>query len=212
MANSNSTRRRSDFIDITGQKFGRWTVLEFHSVAKGGAKRWLCRCECGTVKPVQASSLKRGESRSCKKCAHTKHGYRGTPEYYVWAAMIARCSNPKVSNYHRYGGRGVSVCDRWMTFENFLEDMGLRPSPRHSIDRYPNNDGDYEKSNCRWTTRIQQNRNRRNNHQITFRGKTMCVAEWAEKMGIDRSVLSSRLSRGWSVERTLTAPVKPHKR
>ncbi len=130
-----------------------------------------------------------------------------SPEYMSWVAMIQRCTNPKNPSYPRYGGRRITVCDRWMTFENFLADMGAKPSPKHSIERI-DNDGHYHASNCRWATAKVQARNRRNNRLLTLNGKTLCVAAWAETLGISQWVLANRLRYGWSDERILTTPVR----
>ena len=122
--------------------------------------------------------------------------------------MKARCVVPSASGYENYGGRGIVVCDRWLnSFENFLADMGERPSKAHSIDRYPDNDGNYEPSNCRWATRKQQTRNTRANRRISFCGETLCVAEWAERVGIHCDTIYDRLKLGWSIDRALTEPV-----
>jgi len=200
------------FKDLTGQVFGRWTVLNFHSRSKNGASVWLCRCECGAFVPVVANSLQTGNSRSCVNCAiRTIHGMAGTLEYNTWSAMLFRCSNPKAVDYALYGGRGIRVCERWKVIENFIEDMGPRPSVKHSIDRI-DNDGNYEPNNCRWATPIEQGRNRRGNRMLTYNGMTLCMAELAEEFGINQVTLSGRLKRGWSVERAITTPVCVHRR
>jgi hypothetical protein len=211
MAESNSTRHGRRFIDLTSKTFGRWTVIEFYSLANARQAVWLCRCKCGIVKPVHGNSLRRGLSQSCQSCANVRHGRSYSPEYYVWQDILARCKNSNNPAYHNYGGRGIIVCDRWMTFKNFLIDVGMRPSSKHSIDRI-DNDGNYEKTNCRWATQKTQNRNRRTNKLLTHHGKTVCVAEWADATGIAPSILYNRLRRGWSVERTLTAPVQQRNR
>jgi hypothetical protein len=122
----------------------------------------------------------------------------------VWASMIQRCTNPKNKFFHCYGGKGIKVCQRWLRFENFLSDMGPRPKGRQ-IDRKNNRRG-YFKSNCRWVTKNQQARNRSNNHNVTFRGETMSIAAWAEKLGVRARALQWRLSFGWPIEEALTKP------
>jgi len=133
------------------------------------------------------------------------HGMSSSPEYRAWRTMISRCKNPNASAYKNYGGRGISVCQRWVeSFENFLSDMGRRPSGL-SIDRI-NNDGNYEPGNCRWATRTEQARNSRMAKPLTFRGETMCFSAWAERTGIHWLTLYKRIKRGWSVEKALVTP------
>ena len=135
-----------------------------------------------------------------------------TPEYKLWAGMIQRCYNPKRNVYRYYGGRGVQVCERWRrSFAAFLEDMGLRPSSFHSLDRI-NGDGDYEPANVRWATAIEQHRNRRKPRMVTAFGETRCVAEWSELLGVNRYTIYKRLDKGWSGESALGAPQKEARR
>lgn len=210
MAEINSTKRSPKFKDLTGREFDKWTVLEFHSRTNGSTK-WLCRCECGKEKPVTAGALRSGKSRSCKSCANFRHGKINAPEYNSWKNMIGRCRNPAATGYDRYGGRGITVCERWMKIENFLADMGTRPSPRHSIERINNNLGYFPK-NCYWATPKQQSRNTRCNRLLTFNGKTMCMKEWEEETGIAWHAIRNRLNSGWSVEQILTTPARGYKR
>lgn len=125
-----------------------------------------------------------------------------TPEKSRWRAMKARCFNPNNRKYPRYGARGITVCERWLVFENFLADMGPRPSPRHSIDRI-NNDGNYEPSNCRWATMPEQMRNSIAARWVTFNGETLTVTDWAQRLGITQGSMSRRLSV-WPLERAMT--------
>lgn len=139
-----------------------------------------------------------------------RHGYKTagkySSEYSIWMNMRARCNNPRNGSYDKYGGRGITVCERWQAdFLNFLQDMGRRPSTDHSIDRI-DNDGDYEPGNCRWATRKEQCRNRRSSRRIGFCGETKTMAEWAEETGLPTNVIFWRLQRGWTVERALTFP------
>lgn len=173
-------------IDLRGQRFGRLIVIERTGSDAHGNARWRCRCECGTHKgySTQALRCKRG-ARSCGCLSrelsraraiarNLRHGAsrKGAtwPEYAAWAGMKSRCLNPNDAAFKYYGGRGIKVCERWIdSFDNFLADMGRRPSPDLSIDRFPDNDGNYEPGNCRWATWSQQMRNRRrqSRHLIT---------------------------------------------
>ncbi len=130
-----------------------------------------------------------------------------SPEYIVWSAMRDRCTNPKNNRYARYGGRGISVCGQWNDFVVFRADMGLRPSPQHTIER-KDNDGNYEPDNCRWATRSEQNNNQSHTRMLTAFNRTLSVSAWAREIGITRESLRDRLARGMSVEDALSkAPV-----
>jgi hypothetical protein len=165
-----------NLIDLTGQSFGRLTVLERAGISKGGRSQWLCVCQCDRESIVEGSNLRSGHTKSCgcwqtevvratglKNSDRLKHGHcahhRPSSTYNSWLAMLQRCNWPKAMSYPRYGGRGITVCERWMKFENFLADMGERP-PGTSIDR-KDVDGNYEPGNCRWATRKEQRANRR---------------------------------------------------
>lgn len=119
--------------------------------------------------------------------------------------MIQRCTNPLMNVYRRYGGRGIRVCDRWMTPDNFFADMGRKPTPAHSLDRIDSN-GNYEPGNCRWATAKEQGRNTSRNHFLTFNGETRCVAEWEDHLGFKQGTIKSRVQRGWTIEQSLTLP------
>ena len=186
-----------------GSQVGRWTVL-----GSEGHGRWLCRCECGTEASVMASELKPERSKQCRNCRNLRHGAARvnmqTKEYVTWCAVISRCCTATASKYRNYGGRGITVCQRWReSFEAFIQDMGECPSPKHSIDRI-NNDGHYEPGNCRWATMKEQARNRSSNVRFTISGHTRTLAEWAEVAGIKYGTLHSRLKRGWTIERALS--------
>jgi hypothetical protein len=213
-------------IELTGQRFGRLTVLARVANGKGGNARWLCRCNCGNEREILAGHLKSGDSRSCGCLQRElvslrlfRHGHRRirkdgrgqSTTYLSWNAMRERCYNRNYHAYARYGGRGISVCDRWLgSFEDFLADMGERP-PGKTIDRR-DNDGNYEPENCFWATKAEQARNKRSNRWITFQGEARCLAEWAELFNVRYNTLRMRLSRGWTLQCALTTPVSPSSR
>jgi len=153
---------------------------------------YRCTCNCGTERTVFGSNLKQGRTRSCGcwgrerfKVINKRHGMSRTPEHDTWAGIRHRCTNPKATNYENYGGRGIKVCDRWQVFENFFEDMGLRPSSKHSIDRIDPN-GDYEPGNCRWATLSEQANNKRSNVLLELNGEMLTGAEFARRTGFAR--------------------------
>lgn len=187
-----------------GKKFGRMTIIQ--RVDKVLVQ---CRCDCGTEKVVRALSLKYGHISSCgclrKELLATKnrtHGYTRTRTYAIWSGMITRCSNPARREYKWYGERGIKVCERWTTFQNFLDDMGEAPAG-FSIDRI-NPDGPYTKNNCRWATTTEQAVNKRRTVYMTLLGETKPMATWAKDLGIPYGTLKSRKRLGWPDERALT--------
>ena len=212
-------------IDLLGQCFGRLTVIsrsENRSMGKhrGTAVAWNCRCSCGQYVAVRAGKLRSGHTKSCgcfhkerSSAASYKHGQssypnsgRATKEYNTWAVMRRRCQDDSCDEYKNYGGRGISVCDSWDSFEHFYADMGDAPSSSHSIDRIDVN-GDYCKSNCRWATVTQQARNRRNTTYLTANGETLPLQTWAERQGIKGTVIHARLKRGWGVDKAIFTPL-----
>lgn len=135
-----------------------------------------------------------------------------TPEYRIWCAMKTRCYNPNVANYEFYGGRGITVCERWIeSFANFLMDMGPKPFPDASIDRHPDPDGPYSPENCRWASKKEQSQNSRKARMLTYNGETLCLLDWAKRLGIAHSTLRVRLEQ-WPLEKALTAPATPSKK
>jgi hypothetical protein len=194
--------------DLTRKVFGRLTVLGFSHTNNHNLKYWYVKCECGNSSTVRHGHLTGGATKSCgciTKERMTTHGMSGTPAYKSWQKMLTRCNNSNDKRYNDYGGRGIKVCDRWYDFENFLQDMGERPKGM-SIERIHNDSG-YYPMNCKWATRKEQMRNRRNNYLVTYNGKTKPLVDWAEELGINYSTLSKRLSRGWTVERAMVPVV-----
>lgn len=192
--------------DLIGKKFGRLTVLsQVKKRSKDRAVYWICSCSCGkkSVK-VTGNHLKSGHTKSCG-CLYnpemnTKHGYnrRGNvkPEYTIWNSMKYRCYNKKYKEYDLYGGRGIKVCKSWLdSFENFIRDMGDRPSGKHSIERI-NTNGNYEPSNCKWATSKEQAKNRRSNRWIEYNGKKMILKEWADHLEMTPSQIIYRFNKG----------------
>lgn len=200
-------------IDLTGQVFHRLTVVKCSGTANGHAL-WKCLCTCGEVCAVRACDLKSGNTMSCgcyKSEQAASHGMSDSSEYKIWDAMLQRCGNPKTQKYTAYGGRGITVCAEWSSFEQFYKDMGPRPSKDHSIDRIDNN-GNYCKENCRWATRKEQQNNKRSNRMLTCKGETHALTQWAAELGISLDGLRWRLKQGWSDEDAVTIPVKSRNR
>jgi hypothetical protein len=175
--------------------------------------QWKCRCDCGGYLTVRAANLSSGNTNSCGcwkrefRRANETHGMKGTRTYGIWNQMKQRCSNANVPNFHLYGGRGISVCNRWHQFENFYADMGPCP-PGRSLERI-NNDGNYEPGNCRWATKKEQGRNKRNNRHLEHDGRTLTISEWSEVTKIPAYRISERINvLGWSVQDALTKPVR----
>jgi hypothetical protein len=202
-------------LALEGQRFGRLSVISLAGV-KNGMSLWLCHCDCGKESTVIGKHLRTGNTKSCgclqaERRLRLTHGHarRGSVSrtFSKWRGMIRRCTDPRCKNWKDYGGRGIGVCDRWLaSFENFLSDMGEAPAGL-TIERIDNSLG-YEPGNCRWETVANQCRNRRSNRWPTYNGRTQCESDWALEMGVHRTTLRSRLSRGWPVERALTAPVE----
>lgn len=207
-----------NFRDLTGQRFGRLTALEYV-----GGRYWLCRCDCGNSHRVHGSNLVGGLVKSCgclrtarTREANTRHGYargnRPRSEYSTWYGMISRCHQENWINYEQYGGRGIAVCDRWRYgegglsgFQCFLKDMGDKPSRSHTLERIEGH-LPYQPSNCRWATRKEQARNRRSNRIVTYRGERMLLCDALSLAGISESGFYGRLNRGWTEAEALATP------
>lgn len=194
-----------DPMNIIGVRFGRLTAIRSAGKTKNRAYAYLFACDCGRTIKALGANARSGTTKSCGCLktemlrARTVHGATRnreiTKEYRIWTAMKTRCLNPKNNHYHRYGGRGIRICERWLGktgFANFLADMSGRPSPRHSIDRI-DNDGNYEPGNCRWATRVEQARNTSRTILVTHAGETMPMTEWAKRLQMDTNLLRDRL-------------------
>lgn len=193
-----------------GQKFGTLTVVAPVPNTSGlkENKKWLCKCECGNEKIIRVDHLIDGSTQSCGckkkeklRDANIGHGFSKDmtckSEYYAWTSMKMRCYNPKCKQYKNYGARGIIVSERWLGengFPNFISDMGKKPTAKHSIDRI-NNNGNYEVSNCKWSTMPEQNRNKRDNNVIEYEGKRMVLLDWANYFGIERSFIYRLLEK-----------------
>jgi len=215
---------------VIGSIWGRLTVLEQAeplTYRRGGTfgatyekHRAVCRCECGTQLIVRVDMLRSGHTRSCgcligesARARFTTHGQRNTPEWHIWNHAKQRCVNPRDKNYAEYGERGITMCERWLHSPgNFFEDMGPRPTPQHTLERRNNRLG-YSPENCEWATRSTQTRNRRVTNMLTYNGKTLPLVEWADRLGMSRETLYSRVRRyGWSTEDALSIPPIPSPR
>lgn len=195
--------------NLKENKFGELNVIELFD-KKGSFRIWHCKCNCGNESNVYEHNLLSGATISCGKCSSNGDltfckEKKVFNEYKIWIGIKSRCSS---SNGHKdYGGRGITICDRWLKFENFYNDMGKRHSKKHSIDR-ANNNGNYAPSNCRWVTQKEQMRNTRANKMIEYNGETKCLVEWCEIIGVSYSTIAKRLSDGWNVYKALNKPIR----
>jgi hypothetical protein len=200
-----------------GDRFGRLTLISEvpGQAVRPSQRRWSCLCTCGETTSTPAlNSLRSGATNSCG-CLHrekaaealiarsTTHGLRDHPLYHTWNGMVQRCTNPEYPNYHNYGGRGVTLCRRWLEPANFIADMGHGYSPGLTLDRVDNSLG-YSPENCRWATMAEQNRNKRNNHLVAYRGSNLVLKAAANLAGLNYSTVRRRLcTYGWSIPRAL---------
>lgn len=203
-------------LDEVGNRHGRLLVI-----ARAGSYRtsratyatWRCQCDCGREIVATGKNLRSGNTASCgcvgreksskqMREMHLRHGLTNTQEFRIWIGIKTRCMNKKDPGYKNYGGRGIKLARRWFKFENFIADMGPRPSTAHTIER-KDNDAGYNASNCRWATFTEQANNRRSCVRIEFDGVTRTIADWARAVGFPPTTISMRLKRGWSVEDAL---------
>ena len=196
----------SKFKDLTGKKFNHFTFIHFVDFRNHSAF-WLCRCDCGVEMIMKGSIVTRKDKpqKSCKTCYEKRrllHGMTGTKEFFAWRGILSRCTCETDEAYSDYGGRGITVCDRWLEFKNFFEDMGYAPTEKHTLDRIENDKG-YCKENCRWTTMKVQANNKRNNKRFVYNGENKTISEWADKVGVNTNTLWYRLKRGMPIETAL---------
>lgn len=204
------------FKDITGSTFGELTVIG-RLESRNGFSQWRCLCTCGKETSAITHDLKSGHTKSCG-CLRYKgrHNHTGiswrSPTYSSWTNMVSRCTRKSSPAFAHYKKRKINLCERWRTFENFLSDMGERPSLAHSLDRHPNNDGNYEPGNVRWATKTEQANNRMTNLQIMYKNKPYTLMELVRETGVHKDLLRSRLFRNkskWTVEGAINTPVLP---
>lgn len=204
---------------LIGKRFGRLVVeCETHSSScrSGPRRQVLARCDCGTEKVAPVNDLRQGRIKSCgclqrevRVSANTTHGCSGTAEYKVWKGIISRCELESASGYGKYGARGIQVCERWReSFSAFLEDMGKRPSPAHSIDRFPDADGDYKPSNCRWATPIEQTWSHERVHRVSVGDQKVSMREACRILALSYPSVQKRVSKGISPQEAIERPFR----
>jgi len=201
-------------IDLTGKRFGKLTVLSFNKKEKGHYY-WNCICDCGTECVKDGDRLRRLETKSCgcyRASRVTTHGKHNSRIYRIWRDMKTRCSCPSAKAYERYGGRGINYIAEWEEFEPFYNwaiNNGYKDGL--TLDRIDYN-GNYEPSNCKWSTMKEQSRNTSKNTLVTYKNETHCLAKWAEILNIKPSTLYGRLHMGWSIEKAFETPIIERKR
>lgn len=215
-----------ELIDLTGKRYGKLVVIKLDHIQKfpcgKNERHYLCKCDCGNYKVVRACSLRNGNTKSCGCYAkemlskrQRKHNMSKTSLYKAWRNMKLRCTNPNYTDYCDYGARGISICNEWMSFENFknwalkngYKEKKINGKNILSLDRIDVNKG-YSPNNCRWATNKEQANNKRNNVRYYYNGQNLTLGEWSEIVGISYGTLSSRIhGMNWSIERALTEPI-----
>jgi len=192
--------------DLTGERFERLLVTG-RAPSRKSSPYWNCICDCGNEREVLNYNLVIGKTRSCGCIKKKEKSISHTRIYSIWAHVKNRCLNSNNDRYSSYGGRGITICDKWLSFSGFYEDMKDGYSDDLSIDRIDNDKG-YSKENCRWATDEQQAYNRRNTLMLTFNNKTKTLNEFAKMFNINKEALRGRIRRGWSIEEALTSPAR----
>ena len=199
----------SKWVSLIGRKFGLLTVLDLDPTRGRGKKKrrfWKCECACGNITSVVTDALVNDLTHSCGCQMGKSHGMSYTRQYNIWKGAKTRCMNKNDTSFHHYGGRGITICDKWLTFEGFWEDMRDGYCDNLTLDRVDVN-GNYEKGNCRWVTMKDQGNNKRNTVFHIIDGEKMCHADIAKKFNISVKNLCNRLDRGWCIEMAAKTPV-----
>ena len=215
----------SELKNISGQRFGRLIVL-YRDNPKNGKTYWVCQCDCGKQTNVYGLKLRNGETKSCgclrnemTSKIQKRHGLTKTTLHNAWINMKTRCDNPIHNEYHRYGGRGITYCEEWKDFDNFMkwslsngfkEEKDERGKNLLSLDRIDNNKN-YCPENCKWSTRIEQARNKYTNKNYEYKGKTYCLTALAEMSAVGIDSIRRRIKQGWSIEDAVDTPSKTYK-
>lgn len=203
--------RPGKVVRLSGKRFGSLIVLS----RAGRLKRyitWLCRCDCGAEREVSGHNLRRGRTKNCGGGSHKVERppsitaqYKS--EYQSWTNMRARCLDPKNKKYPIYGARGITICERWAEFKNFMLDMGRKADPKFTIEREDVN-GNYEPTNCKWISRKDQGRNKRTSVFVTYKGKKMLLIDLVEELGLSRGNVYQRLKMGWTLAQAIALPLR----
>ena len=189
-------------LELSGRKFNKLTVISYSNTKKGNT-HWNVKCDCGNSLVVNGSYLLNNHTKSCgclQGSGIVTHGKTQTLSYETWGRMKTRCLNAKNKDYKYYGGRGITICNRWRnSFENFYKDMGDRPDGM-TLERIDNSKG-YEPNNCKWATHEEQCNNKRNNCILTYRGISLNLVQWAKRLRINKSTLYWRIRQGWPIQK-----------
>lgn len=214
MSNTTKVKLSEKQKEVIGKTFNFLTVVGRVVDKTGKGRIWKCSCCCGKIIFLTSQKIFNGGNKSCgcKKKeltskANKTHGLKGRPEYNIWCGMKRRCLSKTCQQYGRYGAIGIKVCERWLSFENFISDMGFRPSLKHSLDRYPNKNGNYEPGNCRWATPSEQCNNRKNNLFLTYKNQTKSMSQWAHEYKIHSCSIQQRLAKGMTISQILSKKV-----
>lgn len=191
-------------LELTKKRFGRYEVLSFAEL-RNRQTYWKCLCDCGNIAIVNGHSLTRGHTKSCG-CLQVeelvlrskKHDMSGSTEFRIWAGILQRCNNPNNHDYKYYGGRGITVCSEWESFEQFYKDMGSKPRG-FTLDRI-NNNGNYKSENCKWASRKEQANNTRRNRPILYNGEIKPISHWVKELGLSSHTVYRRLNKGYNID------------